>query len=75
MVVRHGMGWSVPDSCRALSQRFRSRAWPTRYSWLRVHRLAFLAAAFALAAVALLACLLPAARATRIAPASALGNG
>ena len=35
---------------------------------------AFLAAAGALAAVALLACLLPAARATRIAPASALRN-
>jgi putative ABC transport system permease protein len=36
--------------------------------------IAFLAAAGALAAVALLACLLPAARATRIAPASALRN-
>jgi putative ABC transport system permease protein len=36
--------------------------------------IAFVAAAGALAAVALLACLLPAARATRIAPASALRN-
>jgi ABC-type antimicrobial peptide transport system permease subunit len=35
---------------------------------------AFLAAAFALALVALLACLGPAARATRVAPASALRN-
>ena len=76
MIVRHGMGLIGAGLLLGTAAAFPlTRLIDTLlYGVAPTDPVAFLAAASALAAVALLACLLPAARATRIAPASALRN-
>jgi len=76
MIVRHGMGLIGAGLLLGTAAAFPlTRLIDTLlYGVAPTDPIAFLAAALALAAVALLACLLPAARATRIAPASALRN-
>ena len=76
MIVRHGMGLIGAGLLLGTAAAFPlTRLIDTLlYGVAPTDPIAFLAAASALAAVALLACLLPAARATRIAPASALRN-
>jgi putative ABC transport system permease protein len=76
MIVRHGMGLIGAGLLLGTAAAFPlTRLIDTLlYGVAPTDLVAFLAAAIALAAVALLACLLPAARATRIAPASALRN-
>jgi putative ABC transport system permease protein len=76
MIVRHGMGLIGAGLLLGTAAAFPlTRLIDTLlYGVAPTDPVAFLAAAIALAAVALLACLLPAARATRIAPASALRN-
>ena len=76
MIVRHGMGLIGAGLLLGTAAAFPlTRLIDTLlYGVAPTDPVAFLTAASALAAVALLACLLPAARATRIAPASALRN-
>ena len=76
MIVRHGMGLIGAGLLLGAAAAFPlTRLIDTLlYGVAPTDPISFVAAAIALAAVALLACLLPAARATRIAPASALRN-
>jgi ABC-type lipoprotein release transport system permease subunit len=76
MIVRHGMRMIVTGLLLGAAAAFPlTRLIETLlYGVAPNDPVAFLASAGALSAVALLACLLPAARATRIAPASALRN-